>query len=127
MATDNFETEIPLDKLSVLLDIGGEFYFDPVSSTEMEAHFVRLLAGFDGSPADFEPWLREVIRPSFRFVSSPPRWIQNPQWQFGMNGPMLFIGQVDCKPIDGVLHDESAFYVFFDPASGELKTVSQVA
>ena len=127
MSTDSFETQIPLTQLSTLLELGQEYHFDPLSSAEMEAYFVRQLAGYDASAGDIRHWLGPILKRSFRCVSCPPRWIQNPQWAVGKNGPMLFLGQVDCEPVEGVFHDEASVYVFFDPIAGEQKMIMQVA
>lgn len=127
MPTDSFDTVIPLDQLSTLLDLGQEYHFDPLSSAEMEEFFVGQIASFDVSEGNLRQWIEPILRRSFRYASCPPRWVQNPQWAVGKNGPMLFLGQVDCKPIEGVFHDDVSIYVFFDPGSGEQKTVMQIA
>ncbi|MFM8582921.1 MAG: hypothetical protein ACKOFW_15680 [Planctomycetaceae bacterium] len=127
MSTDSFDTAIPSDRLSTLLELAQEFHFDPLSSLEMEAFFVAQLAQYDARTGNFRHWITPILRRSFRYASYPPRWIQNPQWAVGKNGPMLFLGQVDCKPIEGVFHDLASVYVFFDPSSGEQKTVMQIA
>lgn len=127
MSTDSFDTPITVEQLSTLLELGQEYHFDPLSSADMEAYFVRQLAAYDPDSGNLREWLQPIVKRSFRYASRPPRWIQNPQWAIGKNGPLLFLGQVDCDPIDGVFHDEASFYVFFDPASGEKKTVMQIA
>jgi len=127
MSTDSFDTSIPVEQLATLLELGQEYHFDPLSSADMEAYFVGQLAGYDSKARNIREWLQLIVKRSFRYASYPPRWIQNPQWAVGKNGPMLFLGQVDCEPIDGVFHDQASVYVFFDPASGERNTVIQIA
>lgn len=127
MSMDAFDTLIPLDQISILLELGQEFHFDPLSSVEMEEYFVHLLAGFNANGCDMRNWLHPILQRSFRYASMPPRWIQNPQWVIDTHGPMVFLGQVDCEPIQGLFHDQASVYVFFDPASGERKTVLQIA
>jgi hypothetical protein len=41
------------------------------------------------------------------------------------NGPMYFFGQIRLERCEH-FHDEAALYVFFDPKTGETKTVIQV-
>ena len=125
--TDTFESRIPLDQLSVLLDFGHEFRFDPISSVEMESYFVDLLKRFQGNSSELRAWIGSKIEQSFRWLTSPPRWIQNPDWQVCSNGPMLFIGQIDSPPVEGIFHDEACFYIFFDAATAECRTIMQIA
>jgi hypothetical protein len=90
-----FESTIPLDSLRVLLDLGREFGFDPLSSVEMEAYFACLL---DHSPDTGEgllEWIRPQVAQAFRCLVAAPRWIQNPNWQLHAGRPMQFIGQLD--------------------------------
>ena len=35
-------------------------------------------------------WLRNKIREAFKYVNKPPRWLQNPEWPIGENGPLVF-------------------------------------
>jgi hypothetical protein len=124
---DSFETRIPLDRLVVLLELGREFHFDPVGSTEMEEFFADQFESFHGDEAEFRSWSTSLVTRAFRYTNLPPNWIQNPQWPVSENGPMLFVGQIDCPAIQGVFHDETSFYVFFDPLSGERQTIMQIA
>ncbi len=125
--TDRFETAIPLHQLEVLLKLGLEFGFDPVSSTELEAYFLHLLREFRGEPEELAEWLRPKLSTMFRSLVEGPDWIQNPNWQASVNGPMLFVGQIDCSVDTGLFHDDASFYVFFDQQTGERRTVLQVA
>ena len=127
VAEDSYESRLPLAGLRILLDLGNEFGFDPSSSVELEEFFFRLVNSYHGPPAGLGDWLRPILTHTFRCLSHPPRWIQNPNWQMCGHVPMLFVGQVDVRACEGVLHDEASFYVFFDPASGECRTVMQIA
>ena len=40
----------------------------------------------------------------------------------GKNGPYIFLGQIEIKDL---LHDDGAVYVFYDPKSGDVKTIIQ--
>jgi hypothetical protein len=122
-----FESTIPLDSLRVLLDLGREFGFDPLSSVEMEAYFACLL---DHSPDTGEgllEWIRPQVAQAFRCLVAAPRWIQNPNWQLHAGRPMQFIGQLDVTRAVGLFHDDASFYVFFDPPTGICRTIVQVS
>jgi hypothetical protein len=69
-------------------------------------------------------WLRTEFKARFRYVSSPPKWVQSPEWPIGTNGPLVFLGQVVVKEY---FHDEGAVFVFHDQTSGEIQTVIQVS
>lgn len=89
MLIDSFETLRPLDQLAFLLELGQEHHFDPLSSVEMEAYFVHQLAGFHANACDLRHWLQPTLQRSFRSASTPPRWIQNAEWQINKNRPMV--------------------------------------
>lgn len=80
----------------------------------------------DRKGAELSTWLRARLEQLFRYYKSPPRWIQSPNWPMNQNGPMHFLGQIDLDDAE-YFHDEAAAYLFFDPATGETKTVIQVA
>ena len=69
-------------------------------------------------------WLRQRLFELFRYVKHPPRWLQSPSWPIGDSGPLVFLGQFN---IDDYFHDTATAYVFHDPATGECKSVVQVA
>lgn len=66
--------------------------------------------------------IKENIKRQFKYVSNPPKWIQNPMWPINENIPMLFLGQLDVK---NYLHDDSVVYVFYDEMNGETKVIIQ--
>lgn len=76
------------------------------------------------SPSERRAWLRQRILELFRYVKRPPRWIQSPAWPMGEAGPMVFLGQL---AIEDYFHDRAAVYIFHDPATGECKSITQVA
>ena len=86
---DSSETLIPLDQLAILLELEQEHHFDPLSSVEMEAYFVHQLADFHANACDLQHWLQPILQRSFRSASTPPRWIQNAEWQINKNGPIV--------------------------------------
>lgn len=58
-------------------------------------------------------WLLRHLQDQFRYVSSPPRWLERePAWPFCEGKPMLFVGQQSI----GSEHDDYAgsdYTVFF--------------
>ena len=80
----------------------------------------------DRTGKNLETWLKGRLRELFRCRKRPPRWIQNPDWPIGENGPLYFLGQIaidDCE----LFHDEAAAFVFLDPTTGATATIIQVA
>ena len=61
-------------------------------------------------------WLRNKIREVFRYDNKPPRWLQNPEWPIGENGPLLFKKQ-SAHP--NFLTDDYIDY-YFDDAGKEV-------
>lgn len=59
-------------------------------------------------------WLKERIKQDFQYLDKSPKWLQNPQWMIGDNGPLVFVGQLDLKDL---YHDTSCLYIFIDPTS----------
>jgi hypothetical protein len=121
---NNYESSIPPTWLGVLLDLGATLGFDPTSSIEMERWCSDLINRCD--PCD-EATVKKKVTSEFKCLAGGPRWIQNPDWPVGKSGPMVFVGQLDCPPAEGLFHDETSFYVFFDPDTAERQTVMQVA
>jgi hypothetical protein len=94
-----------------------------VDTAYLQKHI--LPDGGDRSGQELREWLRARLEQLFRYYKEPPQWIQSPAWPITKSGPVYFLGQVkldDCE----CFHDEAAAYVFFDPATGETKTVIQV-
>jgi hypothetical protein len=123
-AVDNYESSIPPKWLGVFLELGASVGFDPTSSIEMEGWCNDLIKRCD--PCD-EATVKREVSSAFNCVTARPNWIQNPNWPVAKSGPMVFVGQVDCPTTAGLFHDETSFYVFFDPETGDRQTVMQVA
>lgn len=83
-----------------------------------------LEAAPEGATKERRQWLRRRILHMFRYVKSPPSWLQSPAWPVRDAGPLVFLGQFE---IAEYFHDTAAAYVFHDPATGECVTVVQVA
>jgi len=123
---NTFDSSIPLPDLEVVLSVCAERNIDPTSSVESEAFFADVLRIARENRVD----LIEAVRDSlsrFRSVSNPPLWIQNPDWQFANGRPMVFVGQINVPAQASQFHDDAHFYVFWDPDTGETKTLVQVA
>ncbi len=86
----------------------------------------KLMAGAppDATPKARKEFLRRQLLERFRYAHRPPRWLQSPQWPIGEHGPLVFLGQLVVKDY---FHDGAMVYVFHDPATGECRTVLQVA
>lgn len=77
----------------------------------------------DRADSELRTWLESEFRERFRYLKSPPEWIQAPAWPIGKNGPLFFLGQLDIK---GYFHDDASAYVFYDESSGLCETIVQV-
>lgn len=73
---------------------------------------------------ELDAWLRGAILDRFRYLKTPPKWIQSPQWLFEGERPLIFVGQLD---ISGLQHDSSQLYIFYDPDISRFITLSQFA
>jgi hypothetical protein len=122
---EDFDSRISREALRALLALGKEFHFDPTASIEAEEYFSGLVSRHSGGAAEFKAWLRGQVKELFKCVTSAPRWIQNPEWQFSQNGPLVFVGQIDVPP--GLFHDDASFFTFWDPETGATRTIVQVA
>jgi hypothetical protein len=98
----------------------------PDVPAESEAFFSNVIEQFHGSREDCLRYIHGNVRAWFRCVSDLPRWIQDANWQFSEGKPMVFVGQIDIPHSAGYLHDDSSFFVFWNPDTGETKTVIQV-
>lgn len=72
---------------------------------------------------DLKQWLQDELSKRFRYMSSLPDWIQNPEWPISNGRPLVFLGQLD---IEEYFHDIAAAYIFHDPVSGNCETIIQV-
>lgn len=73
--------------------------------------------------SELQKWLSRKLREQFRCAGDPPEWIQSPCWPISVNGPMVFLGQLEIK---NYFHDFAVAYIFHDPATGACETVIQV-
>jgi hypothetical protein len=67
-------------------------------------------------------FIKASISKDFQYIASPPKWLQNPNWQFRDGRPLTFVGQLD---IGTLLHDTSQVYVFIDPEDASISAVVQ--
>lgn len=97
---DDFTSKIPLDKMEILLQLGKEFSFDPLSCIESEKYFIKLLEKYqDNTDNDLKDLLRTIVAKDFQVVDKKPEWIQDPEWQFNNGKPMTFVGQLEKNTI----------------------------
>lgn len=82
-----------------------------------------LVAEAEGKAGqELQKWLKAEIGKRFRYIKSPPKWLQAPSWPIEDGHPMIFVGQMD---ISGLRHDNSQVYVFSTPKGDKLSTVVQ--
>ena len=124
---DEFTTEIPLDKMKILLDLGRKFSFDPLSCIQSEQYFIALLKKYQDHDDDLQDLLSAVVAKDFEVIDKRPEWIQDPEWQFNNGKPMTFVGQLELEQDKIKLHDDALFYVFWDRETGTTKTIIQIA
>ncbi len=124
---DSFESKIPAEHLKALLQLGRKYGFDPTASDEIENYFVKLLGEYKGEEIGFINWIEEKIRCDFRNIKEKPEWIQNPEWKFCGDRPMIFIGQIEMPAKFKYFHDDAVFYIFWDQETGETKSVTQIS
>jgi hypothetical protein len=115
------------DVYSELLELVSPFGAQLTAPIEAEEFFGREVESFAGSRESLLDHIRTNLPDWFRAVGDRPRWIQEAEWQFSGGKPMVFVGQIDVPAGKSVYHDDASFFVFVDPASGETKTVIQVA
>lgn len=83
-----------------------------------------LLALADRREGDeLKKWLRTEIESRFHCLNKKPKWIQEPSWPIGENGPLVFLGQLD---VSGYFHDAASIYIFHERATGRIETVVQM-
>ncbi|HLX64163.1 MAG TPA: hypothetical protein VKX17_23015 [Planctomycetota bacterium] len=123
----DFESKIPLKRLTILAELGNEFGFDPLGSVEIEDYFVNLLNEYDGMDSEFAAWVRPQLSCWFVCFGSLPRWIQTANWPVVDSRPMVFVGQIDIPAATSPFHDEASFYLFYDPPTGDTRTIIQVS
>ena len=113
----DFEEASPL-----LLTISGKFGVRPDVPQEMPIFLGRLVGSYAGEVSSFEKWLHEQLDQNFTSMAERPRWLQDPQWPFRNEVPMVFVGQIDRR----VGEMDVSFYVFKDKFIGVTKVVTQV-
>jgi len=84
-------------------------------------------AGFAGSEDEFVEFIRCEAPKWYVSIAEPPCWLQNPEWPYHNAEPMVFVGQLARNADETGLHDEAAFFVFWDRVSGVTETVIQMA
>lgn len=120
-----FTSDIPSKILTLLLDIGRDLGIDPLSSTESEAYFLQLLRTAPDDPSALPVYLRGAMERDFPIMETYPRWLQGAEWPFREGRPLCFVGQLEAAvKRDGCLR-RIAFYIFWNPKTGESETIQQ--
>lgn len=102
----------------LILKISIPLGVDPSSSMESENFFRDLIKKFEGEYDEvrINAWLKQQILNQFLAIHDRPRWIQNPEWPFSNNKPMVFAHQIDLSVKDSIVaklfHDDTSLYVF---------------
>jgi len=117
---------VPGSEREFLLDLMiqlSEFGVDPLIPRESKDFFLKAIEGFDGSKEDCINYIVKKVPEWFTGVKGLPDWIQNPEWQFSEGKPMLYVGQLEAS-MPG--HQDSVFFLFWNPDNGEFKVVHQM-
>ncbi|CRK83342.1 hypothetical protein [Neobacillus massiliamazoniensis] len=101
-----------LDTQPSWLDIDEDFFYEEILSKAPQL-----------KKSELKKWLKNRIKEMFKYASTPPRWLQNPEWLIINKKPLTFLCQ---QNINNFFHDKATVYVFIDDENGELKTVLQV-
>ena len=62
------------------VDVDGEWFNDKIFTK------CKLVYG----TKERKEWLKNKIREFYRYENKPPRWLQNPEWPIGEDGPLVF-------------------------------------
>lgn len=123
--SDNFSTAFSNNDLHILISLGKKYGFDPLSSTECEEYLLELLQKYDERRGDKYSYIEDAISKSFISCEHKPNWVQTADWQFDMAEPMLFVGQKAITMVKGQIAFNYTFYIFWNMATGRVKTVIQ--
>ncbi len=115
--------DVYVDLTEILSEIGAA----PDVPIENEEFFDKKINEFHGSKDDFLKHTKSNMKNWFKSINKAPEWLQEPEWQFNNGRPMAFVGQHNVPYTGNYFSDDAAFYTFWDPETGETKTVVQVA
>ncbi len=85
-----------------------------------EKYFSKII---DLNSKEASKELKAMILSDFKYIKSPPKWLQSPDWPIVNDVPLIFMGQLK---IEKYFHDEAAIYVFYDANNGKTETIIQV-
>ena len=98
------KTDQYADLFGLILDVQPEWLY---VDSQYVADTMMPHAGGRSGP-ELQAWLASEFRVRFRYIDSPPKWIQSPAWPIGEKGPLVFLGQLD---VNDYFHDNAAAYV----------------
>lgn len=93
-----------------------------VDSKYIAENYLPKLGGLSKKKATSE--LKKCLLQDFKFIASPPEWIQSPSWPICNGDPLIFLGQIE---IENYFHDTAMAYVFHNPKGDSTETIIQVA
>lgn len=94
---------------------------------ECERFLSRAIEQYTGNREQLLEQIARDVKTWFHCLRARPRWIQEAEWQFHDDRPMIFLGQIDIVKGDNLFHDDASAFVFYSPTAGITKTVIQVA
>ncbi|EAE8886543.1 hypothetical protein BSX39_14885, partial [Listeria monocytogenes] len=65
--------------------------------------------------------IKKKVKADFKYLKTPPKWLQNPEWKFANGKPLLFIGELDIVPEK----NRAKIYVFFNQSDETYHIINQ--
>ena len=120
-----FSTRFSNDDLCLLMELGKKYSFDPLSSCECENYFAEVLQKCSEGQGNKRIIVEDIVSKSFTSCEHKPHWVQTPDWLFEMGKPMFFVGQNEITIVKGDISFYYTFYIFWNPVTGNVKTIVQ--
>ena len=115
------------DVINEILLIVYDFGALPDVPIEGEEFFRKIVSEFAGDKDALLGFIRRQSPIWFSSFSRPPQWVHEPEWQYNNSRPMIFVGQINITTRNRYIHDDSSFYLFWDPTTGDMKSIAQVS
>jgi hypothetical protein len=113
--------DVYIDLLAIVSEVGAR----PDLSTGADKFFEGIIGSFSGSKEELLAYVREHLKSWFCCASEYPAWFQAEEWQYNNGKPMMYIGHTDMPAASYRFETDTRFFVFWDPESGETRTVIQ--
>jgi hypothetical protein len=113
------------DLYRLLLDSSPTYcsYDSPDLNSDFFKNEIAPIVNQEITNAEKKKQIREKLKSCFKYQTKPPRWIQGDNWLMSGDKPLFFVGQMPLK--HEAFHDDGAVYIFLNPETGEIKTVTQ--